>query len=445
MNKITGLAVVAGIVALVHVTQASETDTTFADGDRVVFLGDSLTQGGRYIRIIADYYLTHFPERNIRFFDAGVGGDSAKHCAQRFVNDVVRPKPTVVSVMFGSNDVGFQTPAEFTAEMTNLADRIARECGNPRTIWVTSTPYDEYSVREPKPRKGYDSKMRLAEDAVRRMADYTKGGFCEFGDPLREYMAWKRREDSAFSLMPDRDHPKEPGHLIMAWQFLKAQGAPSLVSEITLDVPSLKASAANAEVGSPKRVEGDAIEFAVLEKSLPMPFHEEVGFVLADLPIARDLTREVVKVTGLGWGWWALVIDGQQVVEADVRDWAKGIDIARMDTPQLRQAKQVAELNTQSRRIQNRYRRFAALRWWTKWSPLIVKDPADEENYDDLRALWRECVRIGDTNNYYNAMMPQYWDYWPNRAKELARADALYDRARAAAKPIRRTWRFERR
>ena len=40
----------------------------FRDGDRVVFLGDSLTQGGSYHRIVSDYYLTRFPERNIRFF-----------------------------------------------------------------------------------------------------------------------------------------------------------------------------------------------------------------------------------------------------------------------------------------------------------------------------------------------------------------------------------------
>ena len=148
----------------------------FRDGDRVVFLGDSLTQGGRYHRIVADYYLTRFPERNIRFFDAGVGGDSVKYCWPRFVSDVVRPKPTVVSVMFGSNDAGFRSPAEFTADMTNLAKRIAKECGNPRTVWITSTPYDEYSVRDsPKARPGYDAKMRDLEASVRIAADFAKG------------------------------------------------------------------------------------------------------------------------------------------------------------------------------------------------------------------------------------------------------------------------------
>ena len=415
----------------------------FKDGDRVVFLGDSLTQGGRYHRIVADYYLTRFPERNIRFFDAGVGGDSVKYCWPRFVSDVVRPKPTVVSVMFGSNDAGFRSPAEFTADMTNLAKRIARECGNPRTVWITSTPYDEYSVREsPKARKGYDAKMRVLEEAVRIAADFAKGGYCEFGDPLRDYMAWKRHDDPAFSLMPDRDHPKEPGHLVMAWQFLKQQGVPSLVSEVRVDAAALTANAENATVGRPRR-DGRAVELEVTEKALPMPFHAEARFVLDDLPIVKDLSRETVKASGLGGGWWALVIDGQQVVEASAEAWAKGVDLATVDTPQMRQAKRVADLNGESRKVLNRYRRFVAMRWWTQWSPKIVRHPDDEENYDDLRALWRECVRIGDTNNYYNCVMPQYWDYWPNRAVELKKADALYDATRAAAQPVRRTWRLE--
>ena len=109
----------------------------------------------------------------------------------------------------------------------------------------------------------------------------------------------------------------------------------------------------------------------------------------------------------------------------------------------MRQAKHVADLNGESRKVLNRYRRFVAMRWWTQWSPKIVRHPDDEENYDDLRALWRECVRIGDTNNYYNCVMPQYWDYWPNRAAELKKADALYDAARTAAQPVKRIWRLE--
>lgn len=421
-------------------------DATFRDGDRVVFLGDSLTQGGRYHRIVSDYYLTRFPDRNVRFFDAGVGGDSAKHCWPRFVGDVVRPKPTVVCVMFGSNDAGFRTQAEFAADMTNIADRIAKECGNPRTIWITSTPYDEYSVREkPQARKGYDAKMRCYEEVVRRMADYTKGGYCEFGDPMRDYMAWKRKDDPSFSLMPDRDHPKEPGHLVMAWKFLTAQGAPSLVSAVTVDAAALTAKADNATVEAPRKASDGALEFLVTEKALPMPFHAETQFVLDDLPIVKDLSRETLTVSGLGWGWWALVIDGQQVVEAGAEDWAKGVDLATLDTPQMRQAKRVMDLNGERFKTYNRYRRFVAMRWWTQWSPKIVKHPDDEENYDDLRALWQECVRTGDTNNYYNCVMPDYWSYWPKRADELKKVDALYDAARTAAQPIRRNWRLERR
>ncbi|MFA6546628.1 MAG: hypothetical protein WCS99_19585, partial [Limisphaerales bacterium] len=43
----------------------------FKDGETVCFLGDSITAGGRCQNVIADYYLTRFPERTIHFVNAG--------------------------------------------------------------------------------------------------------------------------------------------------------------------------------------------------------------------------------------------------------------------------------------------------------------------------------------------------------------------------------------
>lgn len=49
----------------------------FKDGETVCFLGDSITHGGRFHSYVYDYYLTRFPDRTVRFVNAGISGDSA--------------------------------------------------------------------------------------------------------------------------------------------------------------------------------------------------------------------------------------------------------------------------------------------------------------------------------------------------------------------------------
>jgi len=59
---------------------AAEAPSSFAlkDGDRVVFYGDSITQDGAYARFVEEYVRTRFPQWDIRFYNAGVGGDTVR-------------------------------------------------------------------------------------------------------------------------------------------------------------------------------------------------------------------------------------------------------------------------------------------------------------------------------------------------------------------------------
>mgnify|MGYP001561455462 CR=1 FL=1 len=65
----------------------------FRNGETVCFLGDSITAGGRYYNVILDYYLTRFPERTVRFVNAGRSGDTAGGSLKRLQEDVIDKKP----------------------------------------------------------------------------------------------------------------------------------------------------------------------------------------------------------------------------------------------------------------------------------------------------------------------------------------------------------------
>ena len=99
-----------------------------ATGRRVVFIGDSITDGNwgkgdgkrssdrnlwdrnhlygsGYMYLCATYYQGYFPERGYLFFNRGVGGNTLGELADRWQEDVVDLRPDVLSVLVGTNDV----------------------------------------------------------------------------------------------------------------------------------------------------------------------------------------------------------------------------------------------------------------------------------------------------------------------------------------------------
>lgn len=76
--------------------QAQTLPMPFQKGDRVVFLGNSITEGGHYHSYIWLYYVTRFPESRMQMYSAGTGGDASWNMLERLEEDVYGKKPTVV-------------------------------------------------------------------------------------------------------------------------------------------------------------------------------------------------------------------------------------------------------------------------------------------------------------------------------------------------------------
>lgn len=91
----------------------------FRDGERVLFQGDSITDGNRgrtadpnhilghgYAFVIAARHGAAYPERGITFINRGVSGNQVADLAARWQADALDLRPTTLSVLVGVNDVG---------------------------------------------------------------------------------------------------------------------------------------------------------------------------------------------------------------------------------------------------------------------------------------------------------------------------------------------------
>ena len=79
----------------------------FKKGDRVCFVGNSITDGGHYHSYIWLYYMTHFPFEEMWMANCGVGGDTSLEILNRLDGDVFAKRPNVITLTFGMNDSGY--------------------------------------------------------------------------------------------------------------------------------------------------------------------------------------------------------------------------------------------------------------------------------------------------------------------------------------------------
>lgn len=219
----------------------------FPDHARVVFIGDSITAAGTWIAHIYDHYLRHFPDSDIRMYNAGISGGSTGSALLYFEEDAMACQPTHAVIMLGMNDVWRDNydvnpdgshKAKNTVrwmEALNRYDRGMRELAarlQTRGIhmtFISPTCYDESADPRALDKVGCDAALEYAGELTRRLAEEIQSDFVNFHAPMRLLNAAKN------IIRDDRVHPIDEGHVLMAHLFLHAQGLADEPTAVTMD------------------------------------------------------------------------------------------------------------------------------------------------------------------------------------------------------------------
>ena len=377
------VAALAGVLALAGQTFAA--DFFIHDGDRIVFLGDSITEQRLYTTYIEAYALTRHPDWKLSFRNVGWGGDTAwlrqrthadegklfaakDEAQQKMVTDAVDRglerdvlplNPTVVTVKFGMNDHSYQAfrPdifAAYTRSQTEIAKVL--EGKGARVAFLTPQPIED---KRPDPDKDVrNQSLRKFSDGLKEVAANEKALFADQFDPYMGLML-SARATNAQALIGGGDavHPGPAGHTMMAWAVLKALGATPLVSRVEIDVAAQKVSAAESCKVTNFKVDGTTVSFDRLDDALPMPIDPKAEPALGLAPILTDLDRYELQVTGLTAGQYEVSIDGEKAGEITSSDLTAGWNMANSHGPVTKQAREVLQLVFQKNNIYfNRWR-----------------------------------------------------------------------------------------
>lgn len=375
--------VLVAAVCMTCTAALAQTVKPFKEGERAVFLGNSITDGGHYHSFIWLYYMTRFPDMPIRIFNGGIGGDTAFDMNKRLDGDIFSLEPTSLMVTFGMNDSGYyeyngdnakefgeQKYQESIKNFQQMEKRFQDQSGI-RIVMLGTSPYDETAEIKD------NTVFKKKNETIKRIVEYqkesaTKNGweFTDLNAPMVALNQENQKKDPSFTLCGnDRIHPDNDGHMVMAYLFLKAQGfAGKDVADMEINANKKEAvKAENCTVTNIKKI-GKELSFDYLAEALPYPLDtiargwgskKSQADAIKVIPFMEEMNREMLKVTGLK-GQYKLMIDGEEIGVWNGNDLAKGINLAaESKTPQYQQALTVMHLNEYRWEIEKNFREYA--------------------------------------------------------------------------------------
>lgn len=433
----------------------------FEKGDRVAFVGNSITEAGYYESYIWLYYMLHYPDMPITVYNVGIGGDRANNILARLHDDVFSRKPTVISLTFGMNDTGY---FEFLGDKADsFADAHVKESydnfvlirqklkayTSARKVLVSSSPYEE-TVKNP---KNLFPKKSLAMERITRFqqeaAKANNWGWVDFFHPMTEIEQREQKTNPAFTLTGnDRIHPGNMGHFVMAWLFLRAQGlAGKKVAAVDVDARTSQVLASdNCKVSNVVRNKG-AVQFDYLANSLPYPADtvsriwenpQRQADAFKVIPFEEEFNQELLQVKGLGSGNYTLSIDGKRVGDYNGDVLGKGINMATLkNTPQYQQAVSVLLLNEERMSLESHLRSYYWLQFdFFRNKKMMYQDDQAAQDSVEVYA-GKDWAVASKRDNYQNARFAAIREGWQRQM------DVLINQIYTTARPVKHIIRLE--
>jgi lysophospholipase L1-like esterase len=214
----------------------------FQRGQRIVFIGDSITDCGRrdvaapygegYVSLVRALVDARHPELDLTWVNRGVGGDTVRDLAARWETDAVGERPDWLSVKVGINDIwraytGREAEAvpidEYERTLRALLRRAVEATG---CRLILADPF----LIEP----DTDEPQRAQTDGYCRVVAALAAEVDAVHVPTQAAFDRVLAHSGPSRWAEDRVHPGLPGHAVIAEAFLAAIGSrPAPVIPVT--------------------------------------------------------------------------------------------------------------------------------------------------------------------------------------------------------------------
>ena len=227
--------------------------TLQAENVKVLFIGDSVTDGGwgnsaghstpsdqrnqwdqnhifghSYMMLCAAHFQSSLPEYGYEFLNRGISGDDLVRLEARWTEDVIKINPDVLSVLIGTNDVHYYLEnkdsdfdfAGWEQRYRNLLDQA--RSSNPKIRFVLGTPFVAKVGKI-----GTDEDYALRDSLIHQLSGIVATIAKDYDAVLLRYdelFAAQKNEHPLVSMKQwiwDGIHPTAAGHRLMADLWIK--------------------------------------------------------------------------------------------------------------------------------------------------------------------------------------------------------------------------------
>lgn len=311
-------------------------------GQRIVFLGDSITHHGHWVSALEMLLMVTRPELQLTFVNAGIGGDRVAHGLARLKDDVVAMKPDVVTVLFGMNDAGYVAEdarllQTYEKDLDSLVGRLRKET-SARIVVFGPTFYDD-GANDPKKKKPFYNDVLLKyQGACERVAEAYKAVFCGLNDPMRRMTEELRKKDPKATLSPDAIHPETAGGFTIA---------DAIARELWKDPKAVDLLVGPSADGGADHV------LRVPRIALPLP--AEVKVVAEIGKLEARYNAFTLRAVGVGSGKLAVLVDGKKIGVFTSSELATGVPVGALpEAPWCSKAQELWNLAEQNRKLVNK-------------------------------------------------------------------------------------------
>ncbi|WP_162555921.1 SGNH/GDSL hydrolase family protein [Reichenbachiella versicolor] len=426
----------------------------FQDGQTVSFIGNSITQDGRYHMLIHAFHATRFPSQKVKFINAGVSGDVAGGMINRFEKDVLVYNPDYSLLMTGMNDMrgnlfksGIEVSRTISAQREEALDIYKQQTeklvdlileSGIKPILMTPSIYDQTAELKTPAAYGKNDALVKCAIHIRKLADKIQAPVVDLNSFMLVLNEKVQEQDPTQTIVSqDRVHPKHTGHFTMAYKILETLNAPKYVSKVVIDFKNksvVEAQNCKVNLSSGERLLG----FQLAANALPFPVTEEYQEGADLVPFQKQFNNEVLKVMGLKRGNYLLKIDEIPVDTLSSTELVNGINLANNTlTPQYIQAKQVFDLCLKYHQVMGKVRVIKLV----EFSKL--RDYKGADDLESKRAYLNKLVLEAEGKPWYpylKKVTKQYFEYLPNEESYWKEIDHFRDKIFNTNKPKTRVY-----
>ncbi|GAB2551677.1 hypothetical protein GCM10027085_48770 [Spirosoma aerophilum] len=290
------------------------------NGDRVVFLGNSLFENDFQYGYLELALTTRWPDRDVTYRNLGWTGDNVYGVARSTITNpptgyellmehLTKAQPTLVFVGYGGieaqdGEAGLPAFKEGLAKLLDKIDQLGA-----RAILLSPIPILSADSAQSLAKR--NAMLEVYASAIANIASERGKRYIDLFKPIQAVGSQTPITDNGI-------HLNETGYYYLTTILEKALGMGPRTTPIAISATKQPDISGPAKRISPGNAT-DNLTFTIDERYLPLPPPAD-GKALPD-------QEQRLKITGLKKGFYTLTADNEHLITASAKQWAEGVSL----------------------------------------------------------------------------------------------------------------------